>query len=77
MTDTNQNLFFGREKEQKTFQEALKEVQAFMSSEHASLIAEKAEDTRKEQMKRFIRSYLEEKAITVAGMNADQLVDDL
>lgn len=77
MTDTNQNLFFGREKEQKTFQEALKEVQAFMSSEHASLIAEKAGDTRKEQMKRFIRSYLEEKAITVAGMNADQLVDDL
>lgn len=82
-TNTNtQNLFY-KATEKREFSEVLKEVQTFISNNHATLVSNglnniSAENSKdKEQLKKYIGKYLLDKRLSVDGMSQTELVDQL
>jgi len=71
----NQSLFFSSSSERE-FGSVLRELQEYISSHYAGLIADGATgDERKAQTKRYIGKYIQDNRIAVAGMIEQQLVD--
>lgn len=69
-----QALFFAPDAAQD-FSSVLAEVQARISSSHAQLFSAGDEDMARGQLKRYIRSYLQDGRIAVDGMTTDALTD--
>ena len=71
----NQSLFFSSSSERE-FGPVLRELQEYISSHYAGLIADGATgDEMKAQTKRYIGKYIQDNRIAVAGMTEQQLVD--
>ena len=70
------SLFFTPETEGKDFSSVLSDVQEYISEHYSTLITAGGEDT-KEQMKRYITKFIQDKRIAVSGMSAEKLVDAL
>jgi pilus assembly protein CpaF len=70
------DLFFAPQAKGMPFAEVLSQVQSYLSGTYAALITEDS-DEAKEQMKRRIARYLQEKRMAVDGMTQDELVDAL
>lgn len=69
-----QALFFAPDAA-RDFSSVLAEVQAHISSSHAQLFSAGDEDMARGQLKRYIRSYLQDGRIAVDGMTTDALTD--
>lgn len=75
--NTAKNLFFAPENEGREFVSVLREVQEHVTKEYSELITGgKSKDT-KNQIKRYIRKYLQDKRIAVSGMNGEELISAL
>ena len=72
---TNQREFFTQSENNKTFKEALAEVQEHISGTYSSLVSDTSNSDVKEQIKRYIRQYINENKITVTEMSTEELVD--
>ena len=70
------SLFFSPETEGKDFSSVLSDVQEYISEHYSTLITAGGEDA-KEQMKRYITKFIQDKRIAVAGMSGGKLVDAL
>jgi pilus assembly protein CpaF len=70
------NLFFTPEDTGRDFQSVLRDVQEYISASYSGLIAQGGAEA-KEQLKRYISKYLQDKRIAVGGMGADELVEAL
>lgn len=68
-------VFFGS-KETVEFSEALSQVQGYLSGEYAALITESNTES-KDQMKRLMARYLQDKRLAVEGFTTDSLLDAL
>lgn len=75
--NTNQNLFFGGSSNEKPFKEVLVQVQEFISERYSKLVAEAGNAEAKEQIKRYMRQYLQDEKLSVKDMTTDALVDAL
>ena len=73
-TGRTHGLFFAPETTDKDFNSVLQEVQEYISGSYATLITEGGEDS-KEQLRRYITKYLQDKRIAVADMTQAELVD--
>lgn len=74
---TVKNLFFASDDEGREFESVLREVQEHVTKEYAELITgERSKDT-KNQIKRYIRKYLQDRRIAVSGMTGDGLTSAL
>lgn len=72
-----QAFFLPTESEKKDFQEVLKEVQEYISTNYSELITNQELEDAKEQMKRYICKYVMDEKIAVKGMEGQELIDDL
>lgn len=70
------NLFFTPESEGSDFGSVLRSVQEYISGTYSELVAQGGEEA-KEQLKRYITKFLQDKRIAVSGMTQEQLVDAL
>ena len=70
------SLFFSPETEGKDFSSVLADVQEYISAHYSTLITAGGVDA-KEQMKRYITKFIQDKRIAVAGMSGEKLVDAL
>lgn len=68
------NLFFTSEGEGWEFASALREVQEHVTKEYSELITSGRSEETKNQVKRYIRKYLQDRRISVSGMNEEALV---
>ena len=68
-------VFFGS-RNTVDFSEALSQVQGYLSGEYAALITESNTES-KDQMKRLMARYLQDKRLAVEGFTTDSLVDAL
>lgn len=71
------SLFFAPEDERREFSSVLADVQAYISAEYASLITEDTGGEAKEQIKRYIRQYLQDQRVAVGEMSGEKLADAL
>jgi pilus assembly protein CpaF len=69
------NLFFAPEADGRDFSDVLQEVQEFISAAYSTLLGQGPE--AKEQLKRYIAKYVQDKRIAVIGMTSDALVEAL
>ena len=67
------NLFFTPEVGGRDFASVLRDVQEYISSEYSGLIIEGGDEAR-DQLKRYIAKFVQDKRIAVAGMDADELI---
>lgn len=72
----SENLFFTPESGEKDFASVLTDVQEYISAHYSALITGDDADA-KEQMKRYITKYIQDRRIAVGGMSGDRLVDAL
>lgn len=70
------DLFFAPQAKGMPFAEVLSQVQSYLSGTYATLITEDS-DEAKEQMKRRMARYLQDKRMAVEGMTQEELVDAL
>lgn len=70
------NLFFTPEAEGQDFNSVLNDVQEYISASYSTLISQGG-DEAKEQLKRYIAKFVQDKRIAVAGMTQEGLVDAL
>jgi len=75
-TGRTHDLFFTPEAEEQDFSRVLSDVQEYISAAYSTLITGSSSDS-KEQMKRYIAKYVQDKRIAVRGMNNEVLVDTL
>lgn len=71
------NLFFTSEGEGWEFASALREVQEHVTREYSGLITSGRSGETKNQVKRYIRKYLQDQRIAVSGMTEEALVSAL
>lgn len=76
ITGRAHSLFFTPKTEGKDFSTVLSDVQEHISANYSTLITGTSEDS-KEQMKRYITKYVQDKRISVNGMTSQKLVDTL
>lgn len=69
-----QSLFFTPESEGRDFSTVLKDVQEYISSNYSVLITEGGGDS-KEQLKRYISKYIQDRRLAVSGLSGEALVD--
>jgi len=69
-------LFFTPETEEQDFSKVLADVQGYISATYSTLITGSSSDS-KEQMKRYIAKYVQDRRIAVQGMDREVLVDAL
>ncbi|NLU25294.1 MAG: CpaF family protein [Clostridiales bacterium] len=67
------NLFFTPEVGGRDFASVLRDVQEYISSEYSGLIIEGGDEAR-DQLKRYIAKFVQDKRIAVAGMDTDELI---
>jgi pilus assembly protein CpaF len=72
----SEDLFFTPESGEKDFSSVLADVQEYISAHYSALITGDAADA-KEQMKRYITKYIQDRRIAVGGMSGNSLVDAL
>jgi len=70
------SLFFTPDDEGRSFSSVLSEVQEHISANYSALLTGTSTDA-KEQMKRYINKYIQDRRIAVQGMTRDSLVDAL
>lgn len=75
-TGRTHGLFFTPETEEQDFSKVLSDVQEYISASYSTLITGNSSDS-KEQMKRYITKYVQDKRIAVRGMDSEVLVDTL
>ena len=68
------NLFFTPQGEDWEFASVLREVQEHVTKEYSGLITSGRSEETKNQVKRYIRKYLQDRRIAVSGMNEEALV---
>ncbi|TCU66958.1 type II/IV secretion system protein [Tissierella praeacuta] len=71
------SLFFTPESEGKDFSSVLKDVQKYISNNYSILITDDIIDDSKEHLKRYISKYVQDKRISVKGMDGNELIDAL
>lgn len=69
-------LFYNAAKNKKEFSEVLKELQEYLSSKYATIIANNPTE-QKQQITAYIAKYLRDYSLGVEGMNTDELVERL
>lgn len=74
--ETSNNLFFSPT-QIKDFPSVLAEVQKYISENYASLIVDGDKNESKQQIKIYIKKYLEDNRITADKMSGEELVDKL
>lgn len=72
----NIGLFFNTTKHQKPFPEVLQEVQEYISSKYATMIAGNPAE-QKQQITAYISKYLTDYSLGVEGLTQDELVEKL
>ena len=75
-TDSH-SLFFAPETQGKEFAEVLKEVQEFISRSYSGLLLEDGREETRDQVKRYIRKYLQDTRTQTKDMKREELVDAL
>jgi pilus assembly protein CpaF len=70
------NLFFTPSDDGRDFSCVLREVQEYISAEYSTLVSQGGPEA-KEQIKRYIAKFLQDKRLAVTGMNAAELTDAL
>ncbi|HZJ98364.1 MAG TPA: hypothetical protein VFC79_00070, partial [Tissierellaceae bacterium] len=71
------SLFFTPESEGKDFSSVLKDVQEYISNNYSILITDETIEDSKEHLKRYISKYVQDKRISVRGMDGNKLIDAL
>ena len=71
------SLFFTPESESKDFSSVLQDVQEYISGKYSTLITDGVGADTKEQIKRYISKYVQDRRIAVRDLSGEQLVDAL
>lgn len=71
------SLFFAPESESRDFSSVLQDVQEYISGKYSTLITDGVGADTKEQIKRYISKYVQDRRIAVKGLSGEQLVDAL
>lgn len=68
--------YFGTIASEKSFPEVLAEVQNYISTKYATLVSGDSEKN-KQQLKNYIRKFLEDEKLSVAGLDQESLIEKL
>lgn len=68
--------YFGTVAREKKFEEVLLEVQEYISTKYATLVGNSSEEN-KVQIQNYIRKFLEDEKLSVAGLNMEELIEKL
>lgn len=71
------SLFFAPDGDSRDFNSVLKDVQEYISGKYSSLITDGGDENAKNQIKRYISKYVQDRRIAVKGYTANELVDTL
>ena len=71
------SLFFTPENESRDFSSVLQDVQEYISGKYSTLITDGVGADTKEQIKRYISKYVQDRRIAVRDLSGEQLVDAL
>ncbi|WP_373266980.1 type II/IV secretion system ATPase subunit [Hungatella hathewayi] len=71
------NKLFFSAREGREFGSVLKEVQEYISSKYAALLMDQDGDEVKEQIKRYMKKYIQDYRIAVNGMDMETLIENL
>ena len=71
------NKLFFSAREGREFGSVLKEVQEYISSKYAALLVDPDGDEVKDQIKRYMKKYIQDYRIAVNGMDMESLIENL